>query len=80
MNFQNYVHIQDCKTAEEVWTNLHKAFDDNGLTRKVGLLQEQINTSLESSSGIEEYVSKIMNAAHNYVTWTLVLIKNGCTI
>lgn len=64
VNSQNYVHIQDCKTATEVWTNLHKAFDDNGLTRKVGLLKELINTSLESSSGIEEYVSKIMNAAH----------------
>ena len=64
INSQNYVHIQDCKTAKEVWTNLHKAFDDNGLTRKVGLLKELINTSLESSSGIEECVSKIMNAAH----------------
>lgn len=61
---QHYVHVQDCKTAIEVWTNLHKAFDDNGLTRKVGLLKELINTSLESSNGIEDYVSRIMNAAH----------------
>lgn len=64
INSQNYVHIQDCKTAREVWINLHKAFDDNGLTRKVGLLKELINTSLDSSTNIEDYVSKIMSAAH----------------
>lgn len=61
---QIYVHIQDCETAKDVWNSLHKAFDDNGLTRKVGLLKELINTSLESSNGIEDYISKIMSAAH----------------
>lgn len=60
----NYIHVQDCKTAQEVWQSLHKAFDDNGLTRKVGLLRELINTTLESSNGIEDYVGKIMNASH----------------
>lgn len=64
INTQNYVHVQECKTAREVWSNLHKAFDDNGLTRRVSLLKELINTSIESSNGIEDYVSKIMNAAH----------------
>lgn len=61
---QNYVHVQDCTTAKEVWTCLQKAFDDNGLTRRVGLLKDLINTTLESSSSVEEYVSKIMNTAH----------------
>lgn len=64
INTQNYVHVQECKTAREVWDNLHKAFDDNGLTRRVSLLRELINTSLESSDGIEDYVSKIINASH----------------
>lgn len=61
---QNYVHVQDCKTAKQVWENLQKAFDDNGLTRRVGLLKDLINTTLDSSNSVEDYVSKIMNTAH----------------
>ncbi|XP_057671187.1 uncharacterized protein LOC130902919 [Diorhabda carinulata] len=62
---QNYVHVQDCSTAKEVWECLQQAFDDKGLTRRVGLLKDLINTKLESSYSLEEYVSKIINTAHN---------------
>lgn len=61
---QIYVHVQECTTAKEVWENLQKAFDDNGLTRRVGLLKDLINTTLESSNSVEDYVSKIMTTAH----------------
>lgn len=60
----NYVHIQEAKTAKEVWDNLAKAFDDKGLTRRVGLLRDLINTSLENCLNIEDYVNKIMTSAH----------------
>lgn len=30
----NYIHIQEAKTAHEIWNNLEKAFDDSGLTRR----------------------------------------------
>lgn len=60
----NYVHIQEAKTAKEVWDNLSKAFDDNGLTRRVGLLRELITTTLEGCQNIEEYVNTIMSTAH----------------
>lgn len=59
-----YVHIQEANTAKEVWDNLSRAFEDSGLTRKVGLLKDLINTTLESSSSIEDYVNKIMSSAH----------------
>lgn len=59
-----YVHIQDAQNAKQVWDNLTKAFEDQGLTRKVGLLKELINTNLESSLSVEDYVNKIMTAAH----------------
>ncbi|GBP00131.1 hypothetical protein EVAR_74415_1 [Eumeta japonica] len=36
----NYVHIQEAETAKEVWDNLSRAFDDSGLTRRVGLLRD----------------------------------------
>lgn len=61
---QNYVHVQECTTAKQVWENLQRAFDDNGLTRRVGLLKDLINTTLEASNSVEDYVSKIMNTAH----------------
>ncbi|CAH2083649.1 unnamed protein product [Euphydryas editha] len=61
---QNYVHVQSCKTAKEVWDSLQRAFDDNGLTRRVGLLKDLVNTTLESSGNVESYVNKIMTTAH----------------
>lgn len=60
----NYVHIESATSAREMWINLQKAFEDSGLTRKVGLLKDLINTSLDSCVSIEEYVNKIMTTAH----------------
>ncbi|KAL0893362.1 hypothetical protein ABMA27_014949 [Loxostege sticticalis] len=60
----NYVHIQDAKSAKEVWNNLSRAFQDSGLLRKVGLLKDLINTTLETSTSVEDYVNKILSAAH----------------
>lgn len=60
----NYVHIQEASTAKEVWNKLSRAFDDSGLTRRVGLLRDLCNTSLTGCQNVEEYVSKIMSTAH----------------
>lgn len=60
----NYVHIQEESTAKGVWDKLAAAFDDSGLTRRVGLLRDLCNTSLSGCTSIEEYVSKIMSTAH----------------
>lgn len=60
----NYIHVQDAKTSAEVWKNLEKAFEDSGLTRKVGLLRDLVNTTLDSCSNIEEYVNKLVTTAH----------------
>ncbi|XP_048485493.1 uncharacterized protein LOC119691901 isoform X3 [Plutella xylostella] len=59
-----YIHIEEATTANQVWENLKKAFEDSGLSRKVNLLRDLINTSLETSNGVEDYISKIMSAAH----------------
>lgn len=60
----NYVHIQDAKSAKEVWDCLASAFDDSGLTRRVGLLRDLCTTNLTGCLNVEEYVSKIMTTAH----------------
>lgn len=59
-----YVHIQEANTSAEVWKNLETAFEDSGLTRKVGLLRDLVNTTLDSCSNIDEYVNKIVTTAH----------------
>lgn len=60
----NYVHIEEAKTAKEVWENLSHAFDDSGLTRRVGLLRDLCTTTLTGCQNVEDYVSKIMTTAH----------------
>ncbi|KAJ8715602.1 hypothetical protein PYW07_010084 [Mythimna separata] len=60
----NYVHVQEATTAKQVWTKLVEVFDDSGLSRKVGLLKDLINTNLENCSSVEEYVNKVMSTAH----------------
>lgn len=60
----NYVHIENAKSSRDVWLNLQQAFEDSGLSRKVGLLRDLINTSLDNCSNIEDYVNKIMSTAY----------------
>lgn len=60
----NYVHVHNCTTAKQVWDNLEAAFDDSGLTRRVGLLRTLATTSLENFDTVEEYVNTIIMTAH----------------
>lgn len=60
----NYIHIQDTKTAKEAWQKLQSAFEDSGLTRKVGLLRTLVTTRLENSVSVDEYITKIISTAH----------------
>lgn len=59
----NFVHIQQCKTAKELWDKLIATFADTGLMRRVSLIKTLITTRLENSNGIEEYVNTIITAA-----------------
>jgi len=60
----NYIHVQTTKTAQEAWNNLCKAFDDSGLTRRVGLLRALITTRLENCDSIDDYVNHVITTAH----------------
>ncbi|PZC85295.1 hypothetical protein B5X24_HaOG201791 [Helicoverpa armigera] len=60
----NFVHIENAKSAKEAWYNLQKAFEDSGLSRRVGLLRDLTNTPLDSCASVEDYVNKIMTAAY----------------
>lgn len=55
-----YVHIKGAKTAQEVWNSLKKAFDNEGSTRKIGLLRSLVALKLDSCDGMENYVSQVI--------------------
>lgn len=60
----NYIHVMDATTAKGVWDKLKLAFEDSGLTRRVGLLRTLISVKLSSCKSIDEYVSIIITTAH----------------
>lgn len=59
----NYAHIQSAASAKEAWVKLEKAFEDSGLTRRVGLLRKLVTTQLQSHASIDSYVNEIMVTA-----------------
>lgn len=60
----NYHHIKQALSARDVWTKLKSAFKDSGLSRKVALFRDLINTNLDSCTDIEEYINKLVTTAH----------------
>lgn len=60
----NFVHIQSQTTAKGVWDRLAEAFEDTGLSRRVGLLRALVTTRLEQCEGMEDYVNRIISIAH----------------
>ncbi|XP_046977607.1 uncharacterized protein LOC124543428 [Vanessa cardui] len=63
----NYVHIENAKTAKEVWENLQNVFEDSGLSRKVGLLKDLINTSLDICGSIAFSAYSTLNQDDWYI-------------
>lgn len=50
--------------AREVWSKLEGAFDDSGLTRRVGFLNGLIKTGLTLCESMRDYVNRIVSTAH----------------
>lgn len=59
-----YVHINKCKDALSVWQTLQKLYEDNGLTRKIGLLRSLIQCRLEDCDNVQDFVDKVMSTAN----------------
>lgn len=69
----NYNHVRGHATAKAVWKSLEQTFEDSGMYRRVGLIRQLTSTKLDDCSDIEEYVNKIMSAAHKLIQ----IDKNG---
>ena len=60
----NYSLVQEAKTAKEAWTNLKNAFQDDVMTRRIGLLLKLTSIRLAECSTVEEYVGELMSTSH----------------
>ncbi|XP_015124956.1 uncharacterized protein LOC107046765, partial [Diachasma alloeum] len=60
----NYGHVEDSRTPKKSWDKLRATFDDAGLSRRVNLLKQLTSISLENSASVEDYINKIIGAAH----------------
>lgn len=63
----NYVHVNQEKTAKGVWEKLQAAFEDSGLSRRVGLLRTLISTRLVDCENMEDFVNRIITNSHKLV-------------
>lgn len=59
-----FAHVRETRTAKAAWDKLEAAFDDKGLSRRVGLLRKLITTKLEECPSLEIYVNHIVDTAH----------------
>lgn len=57
------IHVRSSKTAREAWDNLKRAYEDKGLTRRLGLLRRLFGVRLEGYRSMEEYVTEVMSLA-----------------
>lgn len=60
----NFSLVQEAKTAKQAWKSLQTAFQDNGMTRKIGLLRKLTNIRLSDCSSVEQYVNDLMSTSH----------------
>lgn len=58
-----YPHVKDAKTAQEVWANLKRLYDDSGFMRKIGLLRTLISSRLENHQSMESYINQIVETS-----------------
>lgn len=52
-------YIIDTSTAHEAWESLETAFEDSGLCRKVELLKQLVQITLDESNSVEDYINNI---------------------
>lgn len=60
----NYSLVMDAKDAKEAWDKLKNAFQDNGIYRRIGLLQQLTSIRLENFPTTEAYVDALFSTSH----------------
>lgn len=52
-------HVRNAETPHQAWTNLQKAYEDKGLSRRLGLLRSLFGVRLLEMDGMESYLGRI---------------------
>ena len=60
---RNFSLIKSCKSGKEMWLALKSAFEDNGLSREIGLLRRLCSIWLNDCKSVEDYVDQLMSTA-----------------
>lgn len=56
-------HVRNASSAFEAWNNLQKAYEDRGLSRRLGLLRSLFGLKLKETDSMEKYITKITELA-----------------
>ena len=56
----NFSLVKNARTAEDAWNRLEKAFQDDGLNRRCGLLNKLTSVNLEDFGSVEDYVDELV--------------------
>lgn len=56
----NFAHIATATTAKEAWDALVRAYQDNGLTRKVELLKQLVQLKLGDFESMQDYINAMV--------------------
>lgn len=60
----NYSLVMDAKDAKDAWDKLKVAFQDDGIYRRIGLLQQLTSFRLDNFNSTEAYVDAVMSTSH----------------
>lgn len=60
----NYSLVMDAKDAQEAWNKLKSAFQDDGIYRRIGLLQQLTSIRLENYDSTVAYVDALFCTSH----------------
>ena len=52
-------HVRTAESAKQAWRSLAHAYEDEGLTRRLGLMRALFGLKLDSFSSMEEYVASV---------------------
>lgn len=60
----NFCHIEKANTAHQAWEELKKAFEVNGLKRKVDLLKTLVGLKMTECDSMQEYVNTFVMTSY----------------
>ncbi|GBP57868.1 Copia protein [Eumeta japonica] len=63
INSSLFVHIKNASTAMGLWQKLTKLFDDNGDTRRIGLLRNLISIRRKNCERMSQYVNSLLKTS-----------------